>query len=1276
MARIRMPREKKIPLAGAQRQALIPAEKLLWKSLRNREFAGYKFRRQHPIGPYVVDFACVEAKLVVELDGESHLTRRREDEKRTTKLEAEGWLVLRLWNTEVYDDLEAVKEMIYRTCIDRTSETSPPSPPAPLPPPTTSLQTTSRSRRRERGARLPMLAAVGLLLFGPLMVIHAQAPSYSKDIRPLITKYCLECHNARTQKGTLSLETFKAAMEGSDRGPVIVAGQPDKSKLVLLTEHKDKPTMPPAKAKFHPTKDEVALLRAWVAAGAVDDGANIKVELPTIKAKADVLPPVTGIVYEPKIKRLVFSSEDQVVLMDLQSPKASRRHVKLPGQVTALALSDVPGLIIAGVGERGKSGNAFRVDDKKGPIFLSAGNLHADSVLDVSMDANGMWTATAGFDSTIYLRADFGKFHLLKEHSDAVYGLAFNPDGTLLASVSADRAMKVFDVEKGKLLYTLGDATDWLYTVAWSPDGKYLVSGGVDKSIRVYEPTRTGAKLRQSVFAHEGPVQKAVFTSDSKTLYSVGQDRVVKAWDIEKMVERKVYDAQPETVLCLALREDAGQFIVGRYDGIVQLIDMKTGVVKHEFGAMKGGEKRRKGEGEKKPAPLSPRYSGGRGAGGEGGKRPLQYEHSIATDVISLTPGPSPPEYRGRGETVENPTARDANPLTPGPPPPEYRGIGETVATGVKEPIVHVLDRAGAVHSWRINVVKGQSLGIEFVKLDGSKIDPVLTLADPAGRIVAESYDGLLGHTFAEAGAHTLGVRDRDYRGGPDFKYRYKLGKIPIVTAVFPMGLQHGTSGEVKIEGVFLPKNVIKLDVPKDAKVGQAFPIDVGPGVLGKAQIIVGEWPEVLKQAVMPVPGTANGRIDKENQKDVWPFKARKGQQLIVEVNARRLGSRLDSVIEILDKNDQPVPRAVLRSQAKTHVTFRDHDSAGGGIRIEAWSELATNDLLYVGNELMKIQSLPTHPDADCNFFVADGKRLAYLDTTPTHHANNAPMYKVSVHPPGTTFPPNGYPVFTLYYRNDDGGPGYGRDSRLIFDPPADGEYKVRIADARGMGGVNFGYRLTVRRTNPHFTLRVSPQNAAVSKGSAIPITFSAERIDGYDGPIDIKVENLPQGFHLPDTTIEAGTYSTTVALFAGVNAAPATKVKPQLEGWEPGAPTGFITPFDLPTLIEPGDLVTTTAESEVSIKPGGQTKMLVKIERRNGFKGRVPLDVKGLPHGVRVLDIGLNGILVNENETSRTVVLYAEPWVRAQDHPFVVLAKREGKNTEHAAKSVMLKVK
>ena len=99
-------------------------------------------------------------------------------------------------------------------------------------------------------------------------------------------------------------------------------------------------------------------------------------------------------------------------------------------------------------------------------------------------------------------------------------------------------------------------------------------------------------------------------------------------------------------------------------------------------------------------------------------------------------------------------------------------------------------------------------------------------------------------------------------------------------------------------------------------------------------------------------------------------------------MDARRLGSPLDSFIEVLDADGRPVPRAVLRCLAKTHVTFRDHDSVQPNIRIEAWNELAVNDYLYVGSELLRIKALPPHPDADCAFFSVAGKRVGFLDTT------------------------------------------------------------------------------------------------------------------------------------------------------------------------------------------------------------------------------------------------------------------------------------------------------
>ena len=115
-----MARPKRIGMARSFRKRAVPAEALLWKALRNRALGGFKFRRQHPIGTYVVDFACVECKLVVELDGVTHLPRKSADEERSRFLESAGWCVMRFWNTDVYDELDAVKEAIYRQCVARS----------------------------------------------------------------------------------------------------------------------------------------------------------------------------------------------------------------------------------------------------------------------------------------------------------------------------------------------------------------------------------------------------------------------------------------------------------------------------------------------------------------------------------------------------------------------------------------------------------------------------------------------------------------------------------------------------------------------------------------------------------------------------------------------------------------------------------------------------------------------------------------------------------------------------------------------------------------------------------------------------------------------------------------------------------------------------------------------------------------------------------------------------------------------------------------------------
>jgi very-short-patch-repair endonuclease len=96
------------PHAAPLRQSMPEAEARLWHQLRDRRLMGHKFRRQHSIGPFIADFACVAARLVIELDGSQHADAAAADARRTAFLEAEGWTVIRFWNARVMTDMDNV----------------------------------------------------------------------------------------------------------------------------------------------------------------------------------------------------------------------------------------------------------------------------------------------------------------------------------------------------------------------------------------------------------------------------------------------------------------------------------------------------------------------------------------------------------------------------------------------------------------------------------------------------------------------------------------------------------------------------------------------------------------------------------------------------------------------------------------------------------------------------------------------------------------------------------------------------------------------------------------------------------------------------------------------------------------------------------------------------------------------------------------------------------------------------------------------------------------
>jgi very-short-patch-repair endonuclease len=103
----------KIQEAAKQlRKNLTPAESLLWQKLRSKQLDGLKFRCQHPVGSFILDFYCPALKLVIEIDGKSHQNQQEYDQARTDQLSYYGYHVVRFTNEEIFQDVDKVVEKI------------------------------------------------------------------------------------------------------------------------------------------------------------------------------------------------------------------------------------------------------------------------------------------------------------------------------------------------------------------------------------------------------------------------------------------------------------------------------------------------------------------------------------------------------------------------------------------------------------------------------------------------------------------------------------------------------------------------------------------------------------------------------------------------------------------------------------------------------------------------------------------------------------------------------------------------------------------------------------------------------------------------------------------------------------------------------------------------------------------------------------------------------------------------------------------------------------
>ena len=647
--------------------------------------------------------------------------------------------------------------------------------------------------------------------------------------------------------------------------------------------------------------------------------------------------------------------------------------------------------------------------------------------------------------------------------------------------------------------------------------------------------------------------------------------------------------------------------------------------------------------------------------------------------------------------------------------PEVYRSKMPREAAAEAEPVelpatlVGTLEQAGDAHRYQFSGKAGQEMVFQVVASElGSRLRSRLALDDAQGRVLAQTGssskkpDAVLAAKLPADGTYTISVSDLEKGGGMDHFYRLNAGPLPYVTGVFPLGVRASQASEVSVWGVNLgDTRKVRVQPPAWADGWTTVPVEVktpwGPP-LNTVKLAVGNEPETAEREpnnspaeaqTITIPGAINGYINSDKKagptdEDYFRFRARKGQRLIIEVAAARLGSPLDSVVEVLDTQGHEVPRATIRCVNQTEVTLADRDSKSMGLRLLSFAGLHDNDYLMAGDELVQVARVPDQPDEDVSLKGFEGQRISMLDTSPQVHPLLEPVYKVKIEDPGAVFPPNGLPVFHLATRNDDGGPGFGSDSRLHFSAPRDGEYVLHLRDVRGLAGPDFAYRLTVREETPDFTLTAQPENPNVPRGGRVPVEVKVNRTLGYDGPIAIEVKGLPKGIRADEATIPAGQGSTVVILAADVDAPLAAPAAPfrieghaKINGREAVRVADQDMPLRVASVMPPPDLVVSAEPKEITLEPGKTVTVTLHVERKNGFQGRVPSNVRNLPPGVEVDNVGLNGVLVTEDQTTRTFTLRADDWAWPLDQPIYVVGEVESNSpTVHASAPLLLKVR
>lgn len=1003
---------------------------------------------------------------------------------------------------------------------------------------------------------------------------------------------------------------------------------------------------------------------------------------PSQAKPAPTRPAVLSLAVEKSGSRLFVGMADRLAVLDTGSGKVLQTIPFKEGPVTALALDAGRKQLYAGTGVAGESGFLVVLEcPAAGPVKEKAKlSGPKDLLANLALSPDGKILAGVGYDRLVHLwDLQEGKQPSarapLKDHSDWVRALAFSPDNQVLATGGGDRSVKVWDLNQGKLKESFNDATDVMHCALWTENGAFVISGGADRTLRQRPLASTDVTPVQSLFGHSKAIVGMVRGGAPGTVVTLGEDRVVKVFRHSPLALVHASEPLPGPVTCLALlgKDEAA---VGGREGTIHVVQLASGKILRALAA--NAQPAQTEIGKVDPTHVLPgqtatlRLTGQRLDGLQAG----QTQPDGIKIALAAPSGTESREIRIEVPPLAIPGRREIR-LSGGEGKPLTIPVEVTLSSPLDEAVAKQaplekaatisgdLGRAGEVDRFQVRIPAGEQWGVLVRPTPPTNWQAHLEVLNDRGDLILAGADQLILPYSPQGFRGTVLIRDREFSGGKDRSYRLHLGAFPVLADLVPRVVSPEKPARITPVGIHLPGNQIDIPAPgpslgEGAQVTLPAPWSMIPGapklLVSKAELLVA--PTLVRSFPALIQSNLGAKATGE---DVWEFEGRKGHKVWIETLGQRIGSPVDTNLRITNREGKDLARKRLAPSSQTVVVFRDHDSSNPGIRIENWKDLRVNDYLYAGGDLMRIRTIPRNPDDDCQFHARAGRRMGWEGTTPVQHPIGQTLVKVSVLPPGTQVPDGPIPPIDLPYISDDGHGSMGRDSGMAFTPPADGIYQARIRDSRGNKHGYLPYFLKMENHQPGFA-PVAPGGLLEHvEGGAGELNLEVERIQEYSGPLSVSVENLPDTWKAGPAFIAEGETGTTILM------------QPVVKGVE--LPTGWTIRVTDPATgmskTVPGIAGKTIGQARVKAKPGtldlagspGRVVRLpITIERIGDFKGRVPVEVRGLPPGVRVLDIGLNGILVPPEQSERTLQIEIDSWYQGGDVAFSLVAKEEGK--------------